>query len=71
MVAGLGALFAGILAVDPLREVFEMTYLTGVEWFISLLAVALGLVIASLLWRLPVFQEWESPDKDAIPPLER
>ncbi len=71
MVAGLGALFAGILAVDPLREVFEMTYLTGVEWFISLLAVALGLVIASLLWRLPVFQEWESPEKDAIPPLER
>jgi len=48
-----------------------MTYLTGVEWFISLLAVALGLVIASLLWRLPVFQEWESPEKDAIPPLER
>ena len=71
MVAGLGALFAGILAVDPLREVFEMTYLTGVEWFIALLAVALGLVIASLLWRLPVFQEWESPAGDDVPPLER
>ena len=71
MVAGLGALFAGILAVDPLREVFEMTYLTGVEWFIALLAVALGLVIASLLWRLPVFQEWESPAEGDIPPLER
>jgi len=71
MVAGLGALFAGILAVDPLRRVFAMNYLTAVEWFIALLAAAIGLLIASLLWRLPLFQEWESPAEDEIPPLER
>ena len=71
MVAGLGALFAGILAVEPLRQTFEMTFLTAVEWFIALLAAALGLVIASLLWRLPLFQEWESPSEDRTPPLER
>ena len=71
MVAGLGALFAGILAVEPLRQTFEMTFLTAVEWFIALLAAALGLVIASLLWRLPLFQEWESPSEDETPPLER
>ena len=71
MVAGLGALFAGILAVDPLREAAAMSFLTAVEWFIALLAAALGLVIASLLWRLPLFQEWESPSEDEIPPLER
>lgn len=71
MVAGLGALFAGILAVDPLREAAAMSFLTAVEWFIALLAAALGLVIASLLWRLPIFQEWESPSEDEIPPLER
>ena len=62
---------AGILAVEPLRQTFEMTFLTAVEWFIALLAAALGLVIASLLWRLPLFQEWESPSEDEIPPLER
>ena len=71
MVAGLGALFAGILAVEPLREAAAMSFLTAVEWFVALLAAALGLVIASLLWRLPIFQEWESPSEDEVPPLER
>ena len=71
MVAGLGALFAGILALDPLREVFEMTFLTAAQWFIALLAAAIGLTIASLMWRIPLFQEWESPAEDEIPPLEK
>lgn len=72
MVAGLGALFAGILAVAPLREFFEMTMLTASQWFIAMLAAALGLVAASLLWRLPVIQSWEADEaRLPIPPLER
>ena len=71
MVAGLGALFAGILAVTPVREFFEMSMLDADQWFISLLAAALGLVAASLMWRLPFIQDWETPDESAFPPMER
>jgi magnesium-transporting ATPase (P-type) len=71
MVAGLGALFAGILALDPLRQVFEMSFLTAAQWFFALLAAAIGLTIASLMWRIPLFQEWESPTEDEVPPLEK
>lgn len=71
MVAGLGALFAGILAIPQLRDLFEMTVMSGAEWFLAMLSAALGLVVASLLWRLPIFQEWESPSEDETPPLER
>jgi magnesium-transporting ATPase (P-type) len=71
MVAGLGALFAGILALDPLRQVFEMSFLTAAQWFFALLAAAIGLTIASLMWRIPLFQEWESPAEDETPPLEK
>jgi magnesium-transporting ATPase (P-type) len=71
MVAGLGALLAGILAIPQLRDLFEMTVMSSAEWFLAMLAAALGLVVASLLWRLPIFQEWESPDEGDIPPLEK
>ncbi len=71
MVAGLGALFAGILAVPQLRDFFEMSMLGAPQWFIAMLAAALGLVAASLMWRLPLIQAWEVPDESAIPPLER
>ena len=71
MVAGLGALFAGILAVPQLREFFEMSMLGAPQWFIAMLTAALGLVAASLMWRLPQIQAWEVPDQSAIPPLER
>ncbi len=73
MVAGLGALFAGILAVAPLRDFFDMSMLTASQWFIAMLAAALGLVAASLMWRLPQVQAWEVPveDQSALPPLER
>ncbi len=71
MIAGLGALFAGILAIPQLRDLFEMTVMSGAEWFLSMLSAALGLVVASLLWRLPIFQEWESPGETEAPPLER
>ena len=71
MVAGLGALFAGILAVTPLREFFEMSMLSADQWFITMLSAALGLVAASLMWRLQFIQDWEATEDEDIPPLER
>jgi cation-transporting P-type ATPase E len=64
MVAGLGALLALILAAAPVRDFFEMTLLSASEWFLALLCAAVGLTIASLLWRLPQIEELEVP-KDA------
>jgi cation-transporting P-type ATPase E len=61
MVAGLGALFALILAAAPVRDFFEMTLLTASEWFLALLCSAIGLTIASLLWRLPQIERLEAP----------
>ncbi len=61
MVAGLGALFALILAAAPVRDFFEMTLLTASEWFLALLCSAIGLTIASLLWRLPQIERLETP----------
>jgi cation-transporting P-type ATPase E len=61
MVAGLGALFALILAAGPVRDFFEMTLLAPGEWFAALLCSAVGLTIASLLWRLPQIEQLEEP----------
>jgi cation-transporting P-type ATPase E len=61
LIAGLGALFAGILAIAPLRDFFEMEMLTAAEWFLSLITAAIGLTIASLLWKLPQIEQWEAP----------
>lgn len=71
MIAGLGAMFAGILAVTPVREFFEMEMMSADQWFIAMLAAALGLVAAALMWRLPIIQSWEAPDPEDVPPLER
>jgi cation-transporting P-type ATPase E len=61
MVAGLGALFALILAAAPVRDFFEMTLLSASQWFLALLCSAVGLTIASLLWRLPQIEALEAP----------
>jgi magnesium-transporting ATPase (P-type) len=61
LIAGLGALFAGILAIGPARDFFEMELLTAAEWFLALISSAVGLTIASLLWRLPQVEAWEAP----------
>jgi magnesium-transporting ATPase (P-type) len=61
MVVGLGGLFAGILAIGPLRDFFEMEMLTAAEWFLALLCAAAGLTIASALWRLPQIEALEAP----------
>lgn len=60
-VASMGALFAGILALQPLREFFEMELLTASEWFLAMLSAALGLILASVLWRLPQIERLEAP----------
>jgi cation-transporting P-type ATPase E len=67
MVAGLGALYALILAAAPVRDFFEMTLLDASQWFLALLCSAVGLTIASLLWRLPQIERLESPGYEPAP----
>jgi cation-transporting ATPase E len=67
MVAGLGALYAGILAVPPLRDFFEMELLDATQWFLAMLAAAAGLTIASLLWKLPQIEALEAPPEEPEP----
>jgi cation-transporting ATPase E len=64
LVAGLGALFALILAAAPVRHFFEMDLLTASEWFLALFSAAVGLTIASVMWRLPQIEAWEAPASD-------
>ncbi|HMJ73703.1 MAG TPA: HAD-IC family P-type ATPase [Solirubrobacterales bacterium] len=66
MVAGLGALFALILAAAPVRDFFEMTLLTASQWFLAMLCSAIGLTIASLLWRLPQIERLEAPGYEPV-----
>jgi magnesium-transporting ATPase (P-type) len=61
MVVGLAGLYAGILAIPPLRDFFEMELLDATAWFLSLLSAAIGLTIASALWRLPQIERLEVP----------
>ena len=61
LIAGLGALYALILAAAPIREFFEMELLTATQWFLALLSAAVGLTIASVLWRLPPIERLEAP----------
>jgi cation-transporting ATPase E len=62
MVAGLGALFALILAAAPVREFFDMALLDATQWFLALLCAAIGLTIASAMWRLPQIERLEAVD---------
>ncbi|HEX5608766.1 MAG TPA: cation-translocating P-type ATPase [Solirubrobacterales bacterium] len=73
MVVILGALYAGILAIAPLRDFFDMVLLSSVQWFLSLLAAAIGLTLASVLWKLPQIERLEAPpqheeDLDSLQP---
>ena len=61
MILILGAVFAGILAIAPLRDFFEMEVMSATEWFLALLSAAVGLTIASVLWRLPQVEHLERP----------
>jgi cation-transporting P-type ATPase E len=62
MIAVLGALFALGLAAEPVRSFFDMELLSAGRWFLALLSVAVGLVVAAALWRLPYIQRLEEPD---------
>jgi cation-transporting ATPase E len=64
MVAGLGALFALILAAAPVRDFFDMALLDATQWFLALLCSAVGLTIASVMWRVPAIERLEAPDED-------
>ena len=61
MVAALGAVFAGILAIAPLRDFFDLALLSAPEWFLALFSAAVGLVVASVIWRLPQIERLEVP----------
>jgi P-type E1-E2 ATPase len=61
MVVGLAGLYAGILALAPLREFFEMELLDATAWFLALFSAAVGLTIASVFWRLPQIERLEAP----------
>jgi cation-transporting ATPase E len=65
MVAGLGALYALALAARPVREFFNLELLSAGQWFLSLISVAVGLVLAAVAWRLPYIQELEAPAEGA------
>jgi cation-transporting P-type ATPase E len=62
MVAALGALFALVLAADTVRDFFDLVILTAGQWFLAMLSAATGLVLASVVWRLPVIQRLEEGD---------
>ena len=68
MVAGLGALYALILAAGPVRSFFDLELLSAGQWFLCLLCVAAGLVVAALAWRLPYIQMLEAPAPAATEP---
>ncbi len=61
LIIGLAALFAIGLATEPVRNFFEMSLLTGAQWFLALFSSAAGLVLASALWRIPQIQELDDP----------
>jgi cation-transporting ATPase E len=62
MIFSLGALYALGLAVAPVRDFFDLELLSAGQWFLSLISVAIGLVVASVLWRFPSIQDLEEPE---------
>jgi magnesium-transporting ATPase (P-type) len=67
LVAALGALYALALAVEPLRDFFELTQLGGGQLFLALLSAAGGLVLASAVWRLPAIERMEGEIEERSP----
>ncbi len=64
MVAALGALYALALAVEPLRDFFELTPMKGGQLFLAMVSAAGALVLASAVWRLPVVERLEAPHEE-------
>lgn len=61
MIISLAAVFALILGIPAVRDFFEMTLLGSGQWFLALASAAIGLTIASVLWRLPQIERLEVP----------
>ena len=71
LVAGLGALYALVLAAAPVRDFFDLELLSAGQWFLALLSVAAGLVLAAVAWRIPFIQRLEAPDDADDRPAHR
>jgi magnesium-transporting ATPase (P-type) len=69
LVAALGALYVLALTVPPIRDFFDLTQMGGGQVFAALLSAAAGLVLASVVWRLPVIERLEErpPPPDEAP----
>jgi cation-transporting P-type ATPase E len=69
LVAALGALYALALAVPAARSFFDLTPMGGGQLFLALLSAAAGLVLASVVWRIPAIEQLEErpPPPDEAP----
>jgi cation transport ATPase-like protein len=69
LVAALGALYALALAVPAARSFFDLTPMGGGQLFLALLSSAAGLVLASVVWRIPAIEQLEErpPPPDEAP----
>jgi cation-transporting ATPase E len=69
LVAALGALYALALAVPVAREFFDLIPMGGGQLFLALLSAAAGLVLASVVWRVPIIEQLEDrpPRPDEAP----
>ncbi|HWJ42312.1 MAG TPA: cation-translocating P-type ATPase [Solirubrobacterales bacterium] len=61
MVISLASVFALILGIGPVRDFFDMVLLSSTQWFLALCSAAVGLIIASLMWKLPQIERLEAP----------
>jgi cation-transporting P-type ATPase E len=69
LVAALGALYVLVLTVPPLRSFFDLAQMGGGQVFLALLSAAGGLVLASVVWRIPAIEQLEErpPPPDEAP----
>jgi magnesium-transporting ATPase (P-type) len=65
MVISLASVFALILGIGPVRDFFDMVLLSSTQWFLALFSAAVGLIIASLMWKLPQIERLEMPEERA------
>jgi cation-transporting ATPase E len=63
MVISLASVFALILGIGPVRDFFDMVLLNSTQWFLALFSAAIGLIIASLMWKLPQIERLEVPEE--------
>lgn len=67
MVISLASVFALILGIGPVRDFFDMVLLSSTQWFLALFSAAIGLIIASLMWKLPQIERLEVPEEGDSP----